>query len=75
MRDQYMKSLQRFCERRSQSSSAIRWWFSDNQSQARRFGSSEFADEHTRPMGRDPDVETQDDPPLEDAFFQQLGYG
>ena len=75
MRSQYIKALQDFCERRSRGSSAIRWWFSDNQAPPRRMGAREFGDEHTLPFGRDAEVETLEDPPLEDAFFQQLGYG
>lgn len=75
MRSQYIKALQLFCERRSRGSSVIRWWFSDIQSPPRRLGSSDFVDEHTRPFGRDVDIETLEDPPLEDAFFKQLGFG
>ena len=75
MRSQYIKALQLFCERRSKRSSVIRWWFSDNQSSARRVGADDFKDEHTLPFGREADVETLEDPPLEDEFFQQLGFG
>lgn len=75
MRSQYIKALQLFCEQRSRRSSVIRWWFSDSELPARRVGGSDFVDEHTLPFGRDGEVETLEDPPLEDAFFQALGYG
>jgi hypothetical protein len=76
MRSQYIKALQQFCERRSRRSSVVRWWFSDFEIPPRRSGASEFEDEHTQPFKcLDPEVETQEDPPLEDEFFQQLGYG
>ncbi len=69
MRSKYIKALQLFCERRSKSSSVIRWWFSDSQIPPRRMGPGEFRDEVTQ------EVETLEDPPLEDEFFHQLGYG
>lgn len=74
MRTQYIKALQLFCEERSRRSSAIRWWFSDSELPPRRMGSGDFVDEHTRPFGRGGEVETLEDPPLEDAFFQAIGY-
>ena len=75
MRSQYIKSLQQFCERRTRSSSVIRWWFSDSEIPPCRAGANEFKDEQTLPYGREADVETLEDPPLEDDFFHQLGYG
>jgi hypothetical protein len=76
MRSQFISVLQDFCRRRSRESSTIRWWFSDRPIQAKkpyRVGAEGFGDEQTIP-GRDPDVETLEDPPLEDEFFHSIGF-
>lgn len=72
MRRQFIKVLQDFCHLRSQESTGIEWWFSDYQSNVGRAGG--FSNEHTIPYGRLPDVETVEDPPLDDEFFQRLGF-
>ena len=74
MRSQFIKVLQNICRRRSRESSEIQWWFSDRSASPYRVGAA-FNEELTLPFGREPEVETLEDPPLDDEFFYQIGVG
>lgn len=69
MRSQFISAIEALCQRRSNKTSHIQWWYRETKLPPHRAGC--FTDESTLNFGAEPEVETQEDAPAaEDSWFQ-----